>query len=64
MTTINEDKNGIILRVNAVHEQQLDKLNALGKRMYLSADTKPFFFIKALPGQSHPALIAEIASIL
>ncbi len=61
---INEDKNGIILRVNAVHEQQLDKLNALGKRMYLSADTKPFFFIKALPGQSHPALIAEIASIL
>ena len=61
---INEDKNGIILRVNAVHEQQLDKLNALGKRMYLSADTKPFFFIKALPGQTHPALIAEIASIL
>ncbi len=61
---INEDKNGIILRVNTVCEQQLDKLSSFGKRMYLSADTKPFFFIKALSGQSAASLIAEIASVL
>ncbi|MBE6796816.1 MAG: transcription-repair coupling factor [Ruminococcaceae bacterium] len=61
---INEDKNGVILRVNAVCEQQLDRLNSFGKRMYLSADEKPYYFIKAKQGQKFTELISEIATIL
>lgn len=62
---IEEDKNGIILRVNEIKPEQLEKLNEpLGKRLCLYPDEPPYYTVKYKAGQKKNELIAEIASIL
>ncbi len=59
------DKNAIVLRVNAVNESQIAKLNsAFGERAVLSANEKPYYTIKQKPGQNSQSLIYEIAAAL
>ena len=62
---ITEGKNSLILKVNAVSQPQVEKLNdAFGSRLVLSANEKPFYTVKSAAGQRATELIAEIASEL
>lgn len=62
---IEEDKNGIILRVNAVTPEQLERLNEpLGNRLCLYPSEPPYYSVKYKSGQKKNQLINEIASIL
>ena len=59
------DRNAVVLRVNAVNESQITKLNsAFGNRVVLSANDKPYYNVKQKAGQSNAELIYEIAAAL
>ena len=62
---ITHSKNAIVLKVNALNEQQIEKLNnGFGNRIVLSATEKPYYTISPKTNQTANALISEIASAL
>ncbi len=62
---ITHSKNSIILKVTALNEKQVERLNnGFGSRMLLSATDKPYYTISPKPNQTGAALISEIAAAL
>ena len=62
---IAHSKNAIVLKVQQVNAEQIEKVNsAFGKRAVLSAADKPYYTVTAKQGQNTAALIYEIAAAL
>ncbi len=62
---ISHGKNSIILKVEQVSAEQIEKINsAFGKRAVLSAADKPYYTVAAKQGQNTAALIYETAAAL
>ncbi|MBQ0084005.1 MAG: transcription-repair coupling factor [Clostridiales bacterium] len=65
ITEITEAKNGLKLCVNELRGEQIEILSAgFGKRFSVQGNEKPYYLVKALPGQKKGELIAEISSVL
>lgn len=63
--TIEQERGGIVLKVNEIKSEQLEKLTQpLGKRLCFYPVENPYFKVKAKGNQTINELIGEVASIL